>query len=1034
MSRRSSERDEERHEGANGITNEYYAETNVRPTNENATVHNGNTNSVATRSTQVQLPFPHATSLPPVNGNKVITITPNESTNIQNSANSEVNIPQITQINIQGMHPASNNQKWKISALDEEIQQQKTFKPFVVVTESHLDSTVFDAEVQLTNYNILRSDRTNRTHGGVILYSFKDIIIDDSATYSDDYCSAAMIFNKNYNLVIAVIYRPPNADENSFTDCVKNISSFTTKHKDADTFLMGDLNFRFMQWETETMQTDGILLSERRQAQKLLDYMNENLLVQTVNENTRDNKSILDLVIVDNEDLIHSIEVEKNKYSDHDMVNINIIHKDIYMKAQQENEEDREDNALDSLYMLKADWNKIREELQNVHWDDELQDEDIENLYRVFEEKVTEICTKHTPKRQRQRKQKPIPKDRLALIRLKKNINAKINLYKYVKIKNNTMSEEKRENIIKRLTNKKLDVETDIKESLKRQREEKEKEAIKNIKKNPKAFFTYTKKYSKVRTDVGPLKDEMGNIQSEAKKKADILQQQFKKVFSNPKNASTENIKVNSNPENTVEDIDFTVKDVEEAIDSIPTYAAPGPDKFPAVILKECKKELAPALYKIWRKSLDDGKIPEKLKSQTIIPIYKKGSKAIAANYRPVSLTSHIIKLFERVLRKKIVKFIEENELLTNAQFGFRNGRSTVTQLLEHLDNIISILEENGNADVVYLDFAKAFDKVDHKILLHKLNAMGIQGKILKWIEEFITGRCQQVLVEKEKSETEEVISGVPQGTVLGPVLFICYINDLAEAIKYSELLIFADDSKITKNIKCKEDHEELQRDIHAAIIWSLCNNMQLNNDKFQLLQHGRLKDLKTQYTIDDDNNLQSSENVKDLGIYISEDLSRDLHITTAINSSKKFANWILRTFTSRNKDIIIFLFKTFVVPRLEYGCQVWSPFLKKDIIRVESLQKTITSKIEGLDGQNYHERLKSLKLYSMQRRRERYIMITMWKIYQGLIPNQLNIQFYNTHRFGVKARRRISKATNVHIKTVRFHHFTSIGKGKVKI
>ena len=129
-----------------------------------------------------------------------------------------------------------------------------------------------------------------------------------------------------------------------------------------------------------------------------------------------------------------------------------------------------------------------------------------------------------------------------------------------------------------------------------------------------------------------------------------------------------------------------------------------------------------------------------------------------------MSLTSHLIKLFERVLRKKLVKFIEENDILIDSQYGFRAGRSTVTQLLEHLDNIQTILEEEANADVVYLDFSKAFDKVDHNRLLHKLKCIGIHGKLHNWIKEFLTNRTQQVVVEGEKSDTIPVISGVPPG------------------------------------------------------------------------------------------------------------------------------------------------------------------------------------------------------------------------------------------------------------------------------
>ena len=163
-------------------------------------------------------------------------------------------------MNIQGMHPAGQNQKWKIKALSEDLESETIFVPYISITESQLDITVFDAEVNLANYNLLRSDRVDRSHGGVILYSYKSIIIDDSSTYSDTQCSAAMIYSKHQSIIVITIYRPPNADEISFTACMDKIRTFISQYEDADIIWTGDLNFKFVKWETETMETNGIPL------------------------------------------------------------------------------------------------------------------------------------------------------------------------------------------------------------------------------------------------------------------------------------------------------------------------------------------------------------------------------------------------------------------------------------------------------------------------------------------------------------------------------------------------------------------------------------------------------------------------------------------------------------------------------------------------------------------------------------------------------------------------------------------------------
>ena len=203
----------------------------------------------------------------------------------------------------------------------------------------------------------------------------------------------------------------------------------------------------------------------------------------------------------------------------------------------------------------------------------------------------------------------------------------------------------------------------------------------------------------------------------------------------------------------------------------------------------------------LWRNSLDQGTIPQLFKTAHIVPIHKGGSKGESKNYRPVALTSHLIKVFEKVLRTHIIKHMEEHNLFNPRQHGFRMGRSCLSQLIAHFDNIMYELEQGRNVDVVYLDFSKAFDKVDFLITLRKINALGIKGKIGKWIQCFLTGRTQSVLVDGEQSKHSPVKSGVPQGSVLGPILFLILLGYIDQDILSSVVSSFADDSRVTKGI-----------------------------------------------------------------------------------------------------------------------------------------------------------------------------------------------------------------------------------------
>ena len=796
----------------------------------------------------------------------------------------------------------------------------------------------------------------------------------------------------------------------------------------------GDLNFKFVDWMTMSFKAGhGEKVSEQKCAQLLLNFMQENLLSQHVSENTRKNKSILDLVITNNAEAIHSVNVETTNLSDHDLITTRIFNDKLIL---QENEPAYTPTTqFDRLNWTKAKWDDIRSELSGTNWNQMLENKNVDEMCSLIN-KVTDIANKYCPiHKATSRKNSVIPRERRSLIRTRKHINSHINFLKYCKPVKNKKQEESRDNKVKKLEDQKIEVEAKIKYSIETEEARKEAEILEKIKVNPKAFYSYAQRKRKLKCKVGPLIDESGNLQSDYKTMADILQKQYIKMFSEPsseKNTNrsetepedTTDTTTNSDSTNKLEDIQFSEEDIIKAIDSMPNHSAPGPDKFPSIVLKQCKQELATPLYILWRHSLDEGQVPKSLKEQSIVPIYKKDSKAKAENYRPVSLTSHILKLFERVIREKLVEFIENQNKLSKNQYGFRPRRSTITQLLAHIDRIICILERNKNADILYLDFSKAFDKVCHTRLIQKLKSFNIGGKLLKWLESFLSERYQRVVVQGINSESEKVKSGVPQGTVLGPILFILYINDITEVITNATVMIFADDSKLIKEIEEEEDRIMLLDDLKAVIKWAEDNKMELNESKFMLLQHGSNENMKHPYNISEDFTLKKSEFAKDLGILVDMDLKWRQQIATATASATQLAGWALRVFRSREKEVVLTLYKSLIRPKLEYGCVVWHPHLISDIAHLESVQRTMTYRIENMEKYNYWERLEILDLYSMQRRRERYICMMMFNIYSGRLHNNLNLCFYNTPRHGVKCRRKTLTSRKQSINTIRCSAF----------
>ena len=359
-------------------------------------------------------------------------------------------------------------------------------------------------------------------------------------------------------------------------------------------------------------------------------------------------------------------------------------------------------------------------------------------------------------------------------------------------------------------------------------------------------------------------------------------------------------------------------------------------------------------------------------------------------------------------MRSSIVKHLEDNNLLPKNQHGFISGRSTLSQLLHQVEQMIRAWEDGKSTDTIYLDFAKAFDKVDHNILCHKIKRLGITGRVGIWIREFLTGRYQQVSANGVLSSQAPVLSGVPQGTVLGPILFIIMIDDLDCDLIHSVASKYADDTRVTAKISNPEEAECFQAELNDKIYpWGPVNNMCLNGDKFEHLHVGNnLHHVKSLYTDPSGNTIVEKEHIKDLGVTLSNNLTWAKHIEEVVSKARVMSGWALRTFSTRKQDPMITIWNIQVRPILDYCSPLWSPSPNnyKYIDLIEGTQRSYTSCINGMEGLDYAQRLKVLKMYSAQRRHERYKIIYIYKIKENLVPNISDthgLQFFSSRRHG---------------------------------
>ena len=325
-----------------------------------------------------------------------------------------------------------------------------------------------------------------------------------------------------------------------------------------------------------------------------------------------------------------------------------------------------------------------------------------------------------------------------------------------------------------------------------------EEKLAQNIKSDSKSFFAYANANRKTNSKIGPLKDENKNVIDTNKGAADHLNKYFASVFveEDLSNMPVPNKVFKGSTDKSLQSIGVDIDIVLNKLNSLNVNKSHGPDEVHGKLVRELKEEIAPSLVKLFRASLETGVVPQDFRDATVVPLHNKGGRDKSENYRPIGLTGIVGKMLESIVKDNIVAFFDENYLIRDSQHGFTSGRSCLTNLLDFMEEITRELDNGNCVDVVYLDFAKAFDKVPHKRLLSKLEAHGVTGNVLRRIDGWLSNRRQKVSVEGELSEWAEVKSGLPQGSVLGPLLFLVYINDIDENI-LSKFEKFADDSKI---------------------------------------------------------------------------------------------------------------------------------------------------------------------------------------------------------------------------------------------
>ena len=499
-----------------------------------------------------------------------------------------------------------------------------------------------------------------------------------------------------------------------------------------------------------------------------------------------------------------------------------------------------------------------------------------------------------------------------------------------------------------------------------------------------KAWYNFLKCKKRENDGVSPL-EVNGHLITSDKEKAEALNKQFFSVYTQDDGSQIPN--KGPSPHPVMPELYFSTAGIAKVLRELKVKKAAGPDGLSARYLKETADIIAPILQVIFNLSYTSGETPTDWKSAHICPIFKKGNRQCAANYRPVSLTSIASKVMEHCIVSNLLDHLETHHLLYKHQHGFRRKLSTETQLLTFVHELVEEVKSGRQVDAVVLDFSKAFDKVSHCRLLHKLHYYGIQGKTNRWIQAFLSDRKQAVLINGEKSEQLPVISGVPQGTVLGPALFLLYINDLPESVS-SRVRLFADDAILYRTVNSQDDSFALQRDLEGLEEWERSWRMDFNPSKCSVISFTRSRSPDT-YSYDlHGERLQRVSSAKYLGVMLSSNLSWTEHVNDVVSKANRALGMVRRNLKVAPREVKAQAYTSLVRPHLEYCSTVWDPHTAQDTQRLEAVQR----RAARFTCRQYQytsspsEMMTRLGWTSLAERREQARLIMLFKMYHMLV------------------------------------------------
>jgi hypothetical protein len=815
----------------------------------------------------------------------------------------------------------------------------------IFVTETWLGSNIPDSLIDYeSKYNVFRKDR-NTKQGGVLVMvrrNFRSVALEHPDFAKLDLIAVrSRMFGKD---VLLVCFYRSSVQDVQVLKPLQNAIDYLL-NKNLPLFLCGDFNLPGIRWNCSPPTVFRTYKQD-----EFFELFNSRGLFQHVVNNTRGN-NILDLVFTNEKYSVTDLAVQPplSGKADHDSVFFNL---NIQGKPEAETKY--------NFNWKRADITAINLELELMNWPIFFADcQTCDSMWVKFSSFCRNLIQKYVPVIPTCNNRTRFPKH------IRKAFQRKWAAYKL----RHTSLQHK--NSYKQLCKSCRDL---VSEFYLRH------ESNMLISPQYKKFYNYVNGKLAARPSLSGVVNGRGEL-AENEEMTELFNMQFQSVFT-ADNGNAINIPMKCNVK--CSDLLITRRSIIDTIREMPSGFACGPDKLPPYFYKKCAAQLASPLQVIFQKSLISGSLPNQWRSAIITPTFKgKGNRADPSSYRPISLTCVASKIMERIIKSHLTEHLAVQNLISVHQHGFLKNKSTETQLLECFNDFTKEVDSKGCMDVVYLDISKAFDTVCHSKLLYKLTRYGIAGHLLSWIKGFLSDRVQCVNANGAKSTYVNVSSGVPQGSVMGPLLFLLFINDIEDSVENVKIKIFADDCKLYFKCSTDADFELLVHDIENVFNWIEQNQLTVAAEKCNLLHIGRTNPNRELAV--NGITVPETDTVRDLGLLVSSDMKPSSHCKMLATKAFRISSLIFRSFKCRDRGFLIAMLKVYVLSLFNHCSVLYNPYHKRDIMLLESVQRRYTKRIPGMQDVPYTTRLQELGLQTLERLRLEIDLCHCYKIINGL-------------------------------------------------